>query len=187
VHKNTAKDYLIGGGLVLAGLMGPEEVEGAVTLLGRWLPSIMTATTAACADGDCANEVAAAEEAGLDVFGRASETIDALPEEIAETFENGKYTVRVLKEKLTVYRAEGYTFGRWYGTIKPDSAANAERLYNVTTYGNDLLQVSTYEILPGTTIYEGPVAGGQGWQIFVDDPLSSVRLTKTEFLPQFGF
>jgi len=111
-----------------------------------------------------------------------------LSSNIRDTFENQHYRVRVLAEELLVYRAEGRPMGRWYGLIKPDSAAVAERLYNVMEYGNDLLQVSTYIIPKGTLIYEGPVAGGRGWQIYIPDPIADgVRRVLTEFLPQFGF
>jgi len=128
----------------------------------------------ACADGDCGNEV--------------ENLTQELPDEIASTFKNSQYQARVLTKPLTVYRAEGSTFGRWFGAVKPDSAANAERLYNIVKYENDALQVSTYEILPGATIYEGPVAGGTGWQIFIENPLSGfIQLIETEFLPQWGF
>jgi hypothetical protein len=128
----------------------------------------------ACADGDCGNEV--------------ENLTQELPDEIASTFKNSQYQAKVLTKPLTVYRAEGSTFGRWFGTVKPDSAANAERLYNIVKYENDALQVSTYEILPGATIYEGPVAGGTGWQIFIENPLSGfIKLIETEFLPQWGF
>jgi hypothetical protein len=128
----------------------------------------------ACADGDCGNEV--------------ENLTQELPDEIASTFKNSQYQARVLTKPLTVYRAEGSTFGRWFGAVKPDSAANAERLHNIVKYENDALQVSTYEILPGATIYEGPVAGGTGWQIFIENPLSGfIQLIETEFLPQWGF
>ena len=94
----------------------------------------------------------------------------------------------MLQEGLTVYRVEGTTFGRWFGTVMPDSAAAAERLYNVVAYGNNLVQVSTYRILAGTVVYEGQVAGGAGTQIFIENALNGfVQLISTQPLPQYGF
>jgi hypothetical protein len=110
-----------------------------------------------------------------------------LPNYVAATFQNGQYRARVLNQDTLAYRGEGTPFGRWYGATKPDSAAAAEQLYNLTIWGNDLLQVSTYRIPKGTLIYEGKVAGGTGWQYYTPDPVASnIKLILTEFLPQFG-
>ncbi len=110
-----------------------------------------------------------------------------LPASVAATFEGGEYTARTLAEDATVFRAEGRTFGKFFGATKPSSAAEAERLYNVADYGNDLLQVSTYRIPKGTAVYEGRVAGGEGWQLFVPNPREAgVQLVQTEPLVQYG-
>ena len=79
--------------------------------------------------------------------------------------------------------------GRWFGATRPGSAAEAERLYNVADYGNDLTSVRSYLIPRGTTVYEGPVAGGTGYQYYVPNPLASgVRpLAPGVPLPQAGF
>jgi len=112
----------------------------------------------------------------------------SLPPDVVATFRGGNYTARVLQEPLTVYRSEGRRFGQWYGTIKPDSAASAERLYNVVAYGNDLTEVSTYRIPAGTIVYEGPVEGGTGWQVYIPDPLAvGVQYLGSQPLPQWGF
>lgn len=79
-------------------------------------------------------------------------TAPELPANIAETFEGGQYMGKVYEHGLNAYRAEGDRFGRWYGSTKPDSAANAERSYNVAAYGNDLVEVSTYRIPQRTLI-----------------------------------
>jgi hypothetical protein len=110
----------------------------------------------------------------------------ALPATVARTFERGKYRARVLKEDTIAYRGEGGQFGRYYGTTKPSSAAEAERLYNVTDYGNDLAEVSTYMIPKGTLVYEGHVAGGAGMQMYIPDPRAGVKLMQTTPLPQYG-
>jgi hypothetical protein len=118
----------------------------------------------------------------------ASETIPQLAPRIAETFQNGEYAARQLQSDLTVYRAEGVQMGRWFGAVRPDSAAMAERMYNVATFGNDLTQVPTYVIPEGAVVYEGLVEGGTGWQTFVPNPAEAgVGLLGAEPLPQGGF
>ncbi len=95
---------------------------------------------------------------------------------------------RVLTEELHVFRAEGKHYGRWYGTVEPESAAHAERLYNIVDYDNDATTVSRYRIPKGRLIYDGPVAGGNGTQIFVPDShAAGVELVETKPLVQFGF
>ena len=111
----------------------------------------------------------------------------ALTANVARTFESSKYTVRVLQQDTVVFRAEGGRLGRWFGTTRPGSAAEAERMYNVIDYGNDLAEISQYTIPKGTLVYEGQVAGGTATQMYVPDPLAAgVKLTGTKPLPQFG-
>ncbi len=112
----------------------------------------------------------------------------SLSDDVARTFAGRAYAARTLADDLVVYRAEGSTFGRWFGTTKPSSAAEAERLYNIVNYGNDLLEVSSYRIPAGTVIFEGPVKGGTGFQVYVEDPVrAGFKLLATEVLPQYGF
>jgi hypothetical protein len=113
----------------------------------------------------------------------------SLPADIAATFENGKFTARVLTEDLIGYRAEGDAFGRWYGATKPVSAAEAEYLYNSAQYGNDLTTVSAYRIPARTLVWEGSVAGGSGWQYYVPSPraVGVIQVGRPQPLPQFGF
>jgi len=111
-----------------------------------------------------------------------------LPANVARTFTNGQYTSRVLEHDLVGYRGEGSRFGRWLGPVRPSSAADAERMYNVIDYGSDLIEVSEYVIPKGTLIYEGPVAGGTGTQVYVANPRAvGVRLVGTQPLPQYGY
>lgn len=111
----------------------------------------------------------------------------ALPANIARSFSNGSYVARVLERDITVYRAEGNALGRWFGTVKPSSAAEAERLYNAVDYGNDLTRVASYRIPKGTLVYEGQVAGGSGTQLYLADPRTAgLRLLSSEPLPQYG-
>jgi len=113
----------------------------------------------------------------------------SLPPEIATTFENGRFAARVFPHDLIVYRAEGQVFGRWFGATSPSSAAEAEHLYNVAQYGNELTTVSAYRIPAGTLVWEGQVAGGSGWQYYVPDPqaVGVVQVARPRSLPQFGF
>ena len=50
-----------------------------------------------------------------------------------------------------------------------------------------MTEVSTYVVPSGTTIYEGRVAGGTGWQYYIPDARQVVQLVKTEPLPAPGF
>jgi hypothetical protein len=120
------------------------------------------------------------------VKGVVSEAPPLIPE-IAKTFENQIYTPIKTQETLTVYRAEGSRFGRWFGLEKPDSAGVAERLYNIVDFGNDAMEVSTYQIPKGSVVYVGKVAGGEGHQVFIPYPKKvGVSLKGTEHLPQVG-
>ena len=111
-----------------------------------------------------------------------------LPNGVAATFE-GTPTFGPIYEDL-LFRGEGGragTYGRWFGTIRADSAASAEFLYNVTDYGNELLEQSTYKPLSGSMGWRGPVRGGIGDQIYFDVPQNNVLLLRTDPLPQSGF
>ena len=111
-----------------------------------------------------------------------------LPKEVAITFENSGYRVAELNDDLIVFRGEGKAYGSWYGLERPTCAAQAERLYNAVDYGNDLTEISTYRIPKGSTIYEGKVAGGDGYQVYLTDSRGTgVVKIKTEELPQSGF
>ena len=119
----------------------------------------------------------AAEEVGATAHGAALALEDA---SVIESFEGGRYSLRITTEPETVYRAEGgssKTFGRFFGTVKPETGAHAEQLSNLASWGNELTEVSTYVIPPGTTIYEGRVADGTGWQYF----LGGVAVSFTRF------
>jgi hypothetical protein len=89
-----------------------------------------------------------------------------------------------------LFRAEGGKsgiYGRWMGTVKPDSAYQGEKLYNVFEYGNDLIEVSTYTPLYTAKGWVGPVKGGEGIQVFFELAEENVTLKKTEPLRQDGF
>jgi hypothetical protein len=172
----------------LVGVSGVETLAGAAEIGTAYL---IGAVTAVSADGNPTNEAVTIVERAKTLLGRLGDLFnraEQLPPEIASTFQDGEYAARVLDEDMIVFRAEGSGLGRWFGTMKPDSAALAERMYNVTTYGNDLLQVSTYRLPAGTLIYEGPVAGGTGMQVFIDNPWAAgVEWLASEFRPQWGF
>jgi RHS repeat-associated protein len=166
---------------------GAELAFGIFEVGGAYLVGLISA---ASAHGDPSNEAVSLLEQAKNLCGRLGNLFDGakkLPSDIAGTLQNGEYSARILDKDMIVFWAEGTEMGRWFGNIKPDSAAMAERLYNVAIYGNDLLHVSTYQIPAGTLIYEGPVAGGTGRQIFVDNPWAvGVQWLATEFLPQWG-
>ena len=119
------------------------------------------------------------------------EASQTLPESIAQTFENGQYKVTKLPSPITVYRVEGgtsYNFGRWFGAENPVNAAQAEQMYNVAEYGNELNYVQEYKIPAGTTVYEGRVAGGTAYQYYISNPnAAGVTLVGgPEYLPYPG-
>jgi len=93
-----------------------------------------------------------------------------LPADIANNFAEGEYKATSLTQPLRAFRAFGGNAGmvsRWFGATAPDSAAAADALYNVTPYGNTCEFVQEFEIPAGTTVYEGPVAGGSAYQYYV--------------------
>ena len=145
-------------------------------------------------DSLTASRITGWTEVGVDVASTIGSSIitslraPALPATVARSFTNSQYTMRVLTEETIVFRVEGSRFGRWFGTVRPSSAAEAERLYNVVDYGNDLTRVASYRIPKGAIVYEGRVAGGAGIQMYVPDPLAAgVQFLETTTLPQFGY
>ena len=67
VHHNTAVDYAVFAGGSTAILAAPEIVGGVATLLGTGTTGATAeaVATAACANGDCTNEVAAAASSAM--------------------------------------------------------------------------------------------------------------------------
>jgi RHS repeat-associated protein len=102
--------------------------------------------------------------------------------ELVNSFENGINQARIVAEDTLVYRAEGWSYGSFYGLTEPTSAVDAEALYNVAKYGNDLGQSATYLVPQGTLVYEGPVAGGAGTQWLIP-PGGNVSLVSSVPLP----
>ena len=156
---------------------GPQALEAAEMAAAQFDNGI-TAEIAANAEGEVASEASEAMSAAG----------QALNQRVAATFEGGEYEARVVQEDTLAFRAEGDQFGRYYGTVQPETAAHAEQLYNIAQYGNDMTEVSGYLIPKGATVFQGPVAGGTGTQIFVPDPLvAGVQLLWTKPLAQYGF
>jgi hypothetical protein len=107
-----------------------------------------------------------------------------LPPEVANTFADGQYTTTTLAQDTTVYRVEGpgQTYGGWYGTVAPSSPQEADAMYNVTSTNpaNTMTNLSTYNVPTGTTVYQGPVAGGTRTQWYIPNALASgVQLINT--------
>jgi len=149
---------------------------------GAW--NILSGSAAAAATG-CAM---ADGVPGLTGAGEGAAEAAPLPDWVANTFEDGQYTTTVLDEDTAVYRAETYAFtdgnASFYGTEMPGSVQEADGMYNIssTNPANEMNYANTYTIPQGTTVYEGPVAGGTGTQIFVS-PGSGVYQTGTQLLP----
>ncbi len=121
-------------------------------------------------------------------YGAGARRIAALSDDVARTFRGRRYVERVLEQDLVVYRAEGNRFGRWYGLVEPANATEADQMYTVIDYGNDVLEVSTYRVPAGTMVYQGAVAGGTGVQIYIPDPRTAgVQLLGTKPLSHVGF
>jgi hypothetical protein len=156
----------LGVGLFTVGA-GPIVIEaGAGAVAAAW-PALTAAGGAACADGDCTNEASAVVR-GASSAVRGLQRLPRLSGTIADAFKNGEYVERTLKPGELLYRAEAAAAsapGRWFGTQLTQSAARAERWWNVAKWGNPLEVVRTYEVTQEMTVYYGAVAGGNGTQI----------------------
>ena len=99
----------------------------------------------------------------------ATAALPRLTGTIADSFEGGAYTTQTFKAGTTFYRAEGsgQGIGSFFGMVKPGSAAEAEKLFNIAKWGNNADVVSTYRLTSDTTMYMGRVAGGEGMQALV--------------------
>jgi hypothetical protein len=128
----------------------------------------------------------AAEAADVSAVATVASDAAPLAQKIASTFEGGDYVAMTLQEDLTVYRGYGGPdagpIGRWFGTVKPTTAAEAETMYNVRMYGNQLTDVSTVQIPKGTTVYYWRVAGGTGFQLFLPNAFDVVKVLSTHVL-----
>jgi len=163
--------------------------------LGAW--QVLTGSATAAATGCAVADGAAGlwDALGSGAEGVAETTVQAtgaLPSEVAETFENGQYTARVLDEDTTYYRAETDSLpdgpGRWFGTEAPGTEAEADSMYNIssTNPSNEMNAVNSYNVPAGTTVYEGPVAGGTGTQIYIPDPgAAGITQVGTSPLPNY--
>jgi len=110
-----------------------------------------------------------------------------LPPSVVASFRSRLYFRMTTTEDMIAYRAEGGTsgtFGRFYGTVKPVNALDAEELGNVIKWDNECTTLSTYRIPKGSVIYKGGVEGGAGEQIYIPNPTGSgVKLISSEPLP----
>lgn len=114
-----------------------------------------------------------------------------VPDWVKASFKNGEFDVELLKSDITVYRAHGgqsKPVGNFFGAVKPTNAAEAERMYNVVDYGNELQEVSTFVIPKGTTVIKGQVEGGTGIQYYIEGAQDMVKqIGQPEYLPSPGF
>jgi RHS repeat-associated protein len=142
---------------------------------GAWniISGSAQAAGAGCAIADGATGLAGAGE------GAAGAGAGGLPAEIANTFEDGQYSAKVLEEDTTYYRAETDSLpdgpGRWFGTEAPGTQAEADSMYNISEASPkyEMNAVNSYSAPAGTTVYEGPVAGGTGTQVYIPNPGAS--------------
>ena len=112
-----------------------------------------------------------------------------IPNFVAESFSNLKYIKSRLSGDIIVYRAElqaGMAPGKFFGSVKPTSMADAEIMYNINKYGSPRFVLSTYRIKAGAQIFRGNVAGGSGSQIYLKD-LSFAEKIGEELLPFTNF
>jgi hypothetical protein len=148
---------------------------------GAWniISGSAQAAAAGCAIADGVGGFAGAGEGAAEA---------QVPNWVANTFEDGQYTVRVLEEDTAGYRAESYAFpdstGSFYGTDMPTSVQDADGMYNIssTNPANGMNYANTYNIPAGTTVVEGPVAGGSGTQMWLPST-TGVGQTGTQLLP----
>jgi RHS repeat-associated protein len=149
---------------------------------GAW--QILTGSASAAVTGCAVADGAAGfwDALGSGAQGAAEGVAQAagqLPQEVADTYENGQYTARVLDEDTIYYRAETDSMpdgpGRWFGTEAPGTEAEADQMYNISgpNPANEMNVVNSYNVPAGTTVYEGPVAGGTGTQIYIPNPVGS--------------
>jgi RHS repeat-associated protein len=112
-----------------------------------------------------------------------------IPSYAAESFANLKYIRDFLREDIIVYRAElqsGMKAGKFFGTVKPTSMADAEIMYNINKYGSPRFVVSTYRIKAQTKVFRGNVLGGSGGQIYLENPSVAEKIGE-ELLPFTNF
>jgi len=178
----TPGDYADWGGnaKVQTGWRDPATLISSLFAGGRLItlaaPRLITAITAsACADGNCVNEIS---------FVRS--TLPKLRGSFAEAFE-GTPVIKTLKPGTLLYRSEALEAkgpGPWFGTQLTQSAARADRWWNIGIWGNPMEVVRTYRVVQEVTVYYGRVAGGRGTQILFprDIPLDKVVIPIAETL-----
>jgi len=184
--ESGAHLMLAAGAAMLAG-------EGAAALLSGTSAAGAGATaeaaaTAACADGDCTNEVQEVTQAiswvnqsvpqGARLIARWGPATGEGPlgEEIASTFRGGSYSELILTEDTTFYRVYGGSaqeISSWWSRLQPRGALQSQiDLALLPEWGNTAEEVATILVPKGTIIYEGfaaPQAGliGGGSQVFI--------------------
>jgi len=160
------------GGAALAGGTALAGVSSAVGSAGT------AAARAACADGDCTNEIKTTTRTGewinkeiaqggnvLQRWGPQTGT-GPLPEKIANTFRSASYSEVKLTEEITLYRSYGGKageLGSFWTRMQPSGPMQAQMDGAILSeWGNTLTQVAQIRVPAGTIIYEGYAAEQAG-------------------------
>ncbi len=102
-------------------------------------------------------------------------SLPPLSEDLAKAFE-GPIKARTLKAGTQIYRSPNLREGvlepvqkprRWFGTRLVKTKAALDQLYNVSPYGNPMVEMRVYKVTKDVTVYYGRVAGGKGYQIYI--------------------
>ncbi len=181
----------LGWGASAVGLVGAGEGGTALVSSATAMEASATAeaaATAACADGDCTNEVQEVTQAiswvnqsvpqGARLIARWGPATGEGPlgEEIASTFRGGSYSELILTEDTTFYRVYGGSareISSWWSRLQPRGALQSQiDLALLPEWGNTAEEVATILVPKGTIVYEGfaaPQAGliGGGSQVFI--------------------
>lgn len=87
------------------------------------------------------------------------------------SFTNGEYVTRTLQPGELLYRSPNSLAeplarpGRFWGLENATRAGQAEAMYNIHTYGNELQVIRTYQVTKPVDVYFGSVSGGTGYQV----------------------
>lgn len=88
----------------------------------------------------------------------------------AESFEGGAYATRTFKAGTEFSRAEAWGAsapGRFLGTEAVSTRAEAEPADNIVKWGNPSEVMRRYRLTEDATMYNGRVAGGEGYQALI--------------------
>ena len=149
---------LVGG--ITGGIVAGDLLLAGASLLSGWFGTAASATSAACADGDCTNEV----KQGGQVLQRwgPHTGLGPLPERIANTFRSASYSETKLTADITLYRSYGGRAGElssYWTRTQPSGPMQAQMDGAILPeWGNTLAHVAQIRVPAGTIVYEGYAA-----------------------------